>query len=107
MPYTFRQLKKKNVSQLREIAARVDNESIQGYTQMNKEHLLNTLCGAFGIDTYEHHRARGINKTEIKQEIRALKQERDQANSRRDKDAADRARKRIKILKRMLRKAMV
>jgi len=40
MDYTFDELEHKNVAELREIAAGMDHEAVQGYTQLNKEHLL-------------------------------------------------------------------
>jgi len=79
MEYTYKQLKHLTVAQLREIAAGLDHEAVQGYTQLNKEHLLDALCKALCIDKHEHHKVVGINKTQIKTQIRALKKQRDKA----------------------------
>ncbi|MDZ7344844.1 MAG: hypothetical protein ONA90_10075 [candidate division KSB1 bacterium] len=107
MAYTFKALKHMTVAQLREIAAGIQHEAVQGYTQMNKEHLVKALCTALRIDTFEHHAAKGIDKTNIKAEIRALKQQRDQAIAAHDAKALQAVRKKIKNLKKKLRQAMV
>jgi hypothetical protein len=52
MAHTYDELKHKTVAELREIAAGLDHEAVQGYTQLNKEHLLVALCKALGIDTH-------------------------------------------------------
>ena len=54
MAYTYHELKEKTVQDLREIAKTVEkHDAVQGYSQMNKEHLLPALCRALGIDTHE------------------------------------------------------
>ena len=75
MAHSYDELKAKTVAELREIA----KDAVQGASQMNKEHLLPALCKALGIDTHAHHEVRGIDKTAIKAQIRALKAERDRA----------------------------
>ncbi len=35
---------------------------MQGYTQLNKEHLLVALCKALNIPIHEHHDAVGVDK---------------------------------------------
>jgi hypothetical protein len=107
MSYTYKELKKKNVSQLREIAKEIEHEAVQGYTQMNKEHLLENICEALSIDMFEHHHAVGINKPAIKVEIRKLKQKRDEAAAARDYVQHKFALRTIHRLKRKLRKATV
>ena len=79
MTYTYEQLKGKTVAELREIAKDVTHEAVQGYSQLNKEHLLPALCRALGIDMHEHHVVQGIDKAGIKAKIRALKVQRDAA----------------------------
>lgn len=79
MPYTYEELKAKTVAELRDIAKDTGHESVQGASQMNKEHLLPLLCKALGIDTHEHHQVSGIDKTAIKARLRELKKERDAA----------------------------
>jgi len=66
MAHTYEELKKKTVAELREIASGIEHEAVQGYTQMNKDHLLKALCNALGIDMFEHHVARDAHKSEIK-----------------------------------------
>ena len=44
MAYTFEELKHKTLAELREIAKGSDHEAVQGYTQMNKEHLRRSAC---------------------------------------------------------------
>ncbi len=75
MAHSYEELKAKTVAELREIA----RDTVQGASQMNKDHLLPVLCQALGIDTHEHHHVRGIDKGAIKAQIRALKAERDRA----------------------------
>ena len=79
MEYTYKDLKGMTVAQLREIAAGIEHEAVQGYTQLNKEHLIDAICAALGIEKHAHHEVRGINKGKIKSEIRSLKKERDKA----------------------------
>jgi DNA-binding IclR family transcriptional regulator len=79
MVHTYEELKAKTISELREIAKNVQHDAVQGYSQMNKDHLLPALCQAFGIDTHEHHAVVGIDKAGIKAKIRELKRQRDAA----------------------------
>jgi len=79
MAYTYHDLKSMTVAKLRDIAKGIEHEAVQGYTQMNKDHLLPAICTALGIDTIEHHHAVGIDKPALKAKIRALKKERDAA----------------------------
>jgi hypothetical protein len=79
MAYTYEELRGKTVAELREIAKGLSNEEVQGYSQMNKDHLLPALCHVLGVDTHEHHVVSGIDKAGIKAKIRMLKQERDRA----------------------------
>ena len=46
MAYPFEELKHKTVGELRDIAKGIEGEGVQGYTQMNKEHLLPALARA-------------------------------------------------------------
>ncbi len=107
MAYTYKELKHKKVDDLREIASQLDHEAVQGYTQMNKDHLIEALCHALGIDMFEHHRAVGIDKTKIKKQIRELKTKRDKAIAAKNNKELTSIRKQIKTLKKQLRKAMV
>ena len=63
MAYTYHELKEKTIQELREIAKGVENqEAVQGYSQLNKEHLLPALCKALGIPAAEHKEVVGIDK---------------------------------------------
>jgi hypothetical protein len=79
MAYTYEQLKGKTLAELREIAQGMPNEAVQGFSQMNKDHLLPALCRALGVETHEHHTVTGVDKAGIKAKIRMLKQQRDAA----------------------------
>jgi len=105
MEYTWEKLHKMRVVELREIAASLDSEEVQGYSQLRKEDLLPKLCHALGIEDHAHHEVVGVNKTAIKQEIRKWKVERDRALEEKDKKKLHRARKEIHHLKVKLRKA--
>ncbi|MDZ7291006.1 MAG: hypothetical protein ONB44_07355 [candidate division KSB1 bacterium] len=107
MAYTFKELKHKTAAELKEIAAGIEHEAVKGYTQMNKEHLLQAICKALGIDMFEHHAAKGLEKTNIKLKIRALKQERDKAIAAHDSKQLKAVRVQIKNLKKQLRRAIV
>ncbi len=107
MEYTFHDLKKKTVAELREIAkAFEDQEAVKGYTQLNKEHLIELLCKAMGIDMHEHHVSKLANKGEIKRKIRMLKVERDKAIAAKDYKKLKEIRKEIKRCKNKLRAAI-
>jgi DNA-binding IclR family transcriptional regulator len=81
MAHTYEDLKKKTIEDLRAIAKDLPEESVKGYTQMNKEHLLPALCKALGIDVHKHphHDAVGIDKTGIKARMHLLKAEKQKA----------------------------
>jgi DNA-binding IclR family transcriptional regulator len=107
MAYTYSELKKRTLVDLRNIAAGITHDAVQGYTQMNKEHLLNAICNAVGIDMHEHHQVVGLNKAEIKAQIRDLKKERDNALATHDQSQLRAVRRRIHHLKRQIHKATV
>jgi hypothetical protein len=107
MAYTYDELKHKTVAELREIASGIEHEALHGYTQLNKEHLLHALAAALGLDTHVHHEVVGINKTDIKSKIKALKQQRDEAIGAHDRERLKRVRRQIHRLKREIHKATV
>ena len=84
MPHTYEELKSRTLAELREIAKGSSSEAVQGYSQMNKDHLLPALCTALGIDLHEHHTVTGIDKAGLKAKIRELKKERDRALDKHD-----------------------
>lgn len=106
MPYTYEELKHKTVADLREIAKGIEHEAVQGYTQMNKEHLLVALSQALGIH-HEHHAVVGVDKTGIKARIRELKTQREAALAAHDHAQLKVVRRTIHRLKRRIHKATV
>ncbi|MEI6613868.1 MAG: Rho termination factor N-terminal domain-containing protein [Chrysiogenales bacterium] len=74
MSHTFVELKKKTVAELREVAKDIEHEAVQGYSQLNKEHLLVAICKALSIDTHVHHQVVGLNKAGVKARIRTMKE---------------------------------
>jgi hypothetical protein len=79
MAHTYEELKKRTVAELREIAKDTQHEAVQGYTQMNKDHLLPALCKALGIDAHEHHAAVAAEKAATKIRMREIKEACDKA----------------------------
>jgi DNA-binding IclR family transcriptional regulator len=106
MAYTFEELKHKTVVELREIAKGIEHDAVQGYTQMNKEHLLVAISKAIGIK-HEHHEVVGVDKASIKARIRELKKKRDEALSAHNHDELKIVRRTIHRLKRQIHKATV
>lgn len=107
MEYSYNELKHTKIANLREIASKLDHPAVQGYTQLNKDHLLEALCKAFNIDTHEHHEIRGIDKGPVKQQIRELKKQREEAVAAHDHTRLKEIRRRMHSMKRTLRKSMV
>ena len=106
MAYTFEELKHKTLAELREIAKGSDHEAVQGYTQLNKEHLVVALSKALGIQ-HEHHTVVGIDKSGIKSRIRELKTQRAAALAAHDHAQLKVVRRTIHRLKRRIHKATV
>lgn len=106
MAYTYEQLKHMTVAELREIAKGTDGEIVQGYTQLNKEHLVGALAKALGIQ-HEHHDVVGVDKAGIKSRIRELKQKREAALAAHDHAELKMVRRTIHRLKRQIHKATV
>ena len=76
MAYTYEELKTKNLADLRDIAKDIQHDAVQGFTQMNKEHLLPALCAALGIDAREHHAAHCAGKEAARARMHELKKQR-------------------------------
>jgi DNA-binding IclR family transcriptional regulator len=107
MAYTHHELKHKTLAELRDIAKDIEHEAVQGYTQLNKEHLIVALCKALDIDMHEHHDVVGIDKAGIKSRIKELKKKRDAALAAHDHAQLKLARRSIHRLKREIHKATV
>ena len=108
MAYTYEELKKKTIDELREIAKGLDTEAVKGYTQMNKEHLLPALCKVLGIDTHVHHHHAapgGVDKSGLKAKLRQLKTERDKALQAHDHSQLKAVRRQMHRVNRKLRLA--
>ena len=106
MAYTYEQLKHMTLADLREIAKGSEHEAVQGYTQMNKEHLIGALAKALGIQ-HTHHDVVGIDKGSIKVRIRELKTQREAALAAHDRAQLKVVRRTIHRLKRRIHKATV
>ena len=106
MAYTFEELKHKTVVELRDIAKGIEHDAVQGYTQMNKDHLLTALSKALGIQ-HEHHEVVGVDKGGIKAKIRELKTQRTAALAAHDHAQLKVVRRTIHRLKRRIHKATV
>src|SRR5262245_36456880 len=107
MAHTYEELSKKTVDQLRDIAKDVQHDAVQGYSQMNKDHLLPALCKALGIEAHSHHNVVGIDKASIKKRLRELKGARQKALEARDHQQLKSVRREIHHLKRRVRAATV
>jgi hypothetical protein len=103
MAYSFHELKLKTVQELREIAKDVQHEAVQGFSQMNKDHLLPALCKALGIDTHEHQAVVGIDKGAVKAKMRELHTKRDAAVEAHDHALLKSLRRQIHGLNRQIR----
>ena len=109
MSHTFDELKHKTVVQLREIAKEneAEHESLKGYTQLNKDHLITALCQALKIPMHAHHEVRCIDKSAFKAKIRELKKQRDEALAAHDHEKLKVIRRSIRAFKHRIRAALV
>jgi hypothetical protein len=107
MTYTYEQLHKMTVAELRKIAEGVQHDAVHGFSTMHKEKLLPALCTALGIEAHTHHHVVGVNKTAVKAEIKKLKAQRAEALKSTDRSQYKEILHRIHELKRTLRKATV
>ena len=106
MAYTFEQLSDMTVAQLRDIAKDVEHDAVKGFSTMHKEKLLPALCQALGIESHKHHTVVGINKSQIKLQIREMKKKRDEALAGKDTTKFREALREIHHLKNRLRHAI-
>ena len=107
MTHTFPELKKKTLAELKEIAAGITYDAVQGHTQMNKDHLLEAICKALSIDMHVHHEVKGVDKTAMKTKIGEWQKKRDEALAAKDRKKLKVALDHIHHFKHQLRKAMV
>ncbi len=109
MGHTYDELKHKTVVQLREIAKEneAEHESLKGYTQLNKDHLITALCTALKLPMHAHHEARGIDKAALKAKIKSLKKQRDEALTAHDHAKLKVVRRTIHAYNRRIHAAMV
>jgi len=107
MAYTYDQLSKMTAVQLRHIADGIEDEALKGHSTMHKEQLLPALCKVLGVETHVHHEVVGVNKSELKVQIRALKLERATAIQKKDYAQLESIRDKIHKLKRRIRKSIV
>ena len=105
MTYTFEQLSAMTVAELRKIADGIEHEAVRGHSTMHKEKLLPALCQALGIEGHKHHVVVGVNKSQIKAEIRNLKKKRDSALAAKDVKDYRQTLREIHHLKNKLRNA--
>jgi hypothetical protein len=106
MAFTYEELKHKTVAELREIAKGIEHEAVQGYTQLNKEHLLVAISKALGLK-HEHHDVVGVDKASIKARMRELKTKREAALAAHDHAQLKVVRRTLHRLKRRIHKATV
>jgi hypothetical protein len=106
MEYTYEKLKHLTVVELRDIAKGIEHDAVQGYTQLNKEHLIVAISKALGIK-HEHHDVVGVDKASIKARIRELKKKREEALAAHDHAQLKVVRRSIHRLKRRIHRATV
>ena len=104
MAYTYHELKAKTIQELRDIAKDVHHDAVQGFSQMNKDHLLPALCKALGIPVHEHAEVVGIDRPAIKAKMRELKKKRDDALASKDSGTLKAVRRQIHSLNREIRR---
>ena len=107
MAHTYEELHKMTVDQLREIAKGLGPDAVKGYSQLNKEHLLPALCKALGIEAHAHHEVKGVDKANVKAQLRALKAKRGEAVAAHDHALLKQLRRQRHRLNRKIRSATV
>jgi hypothetical protein len=107
MAHTYEELSAMTVAQLREIAAGIQHDAVHGFSTMHKEKLLPALCRALGVEAHVHHAVMGVNKAQLKAEIRALQARRDEALKSGDRKLFKESLHAIPTLKKRLRKSIV
>ncbi len=100
----YHEIKKMTTVKLREELAARDSE-IKGLSGMKKEQLVDLLAEKLGVEKHAHAEI-GVDKTAIKQRIRALKKERDAALAGHDKAKLHAIQHAIHEQKHILRRAV-
>ena len=103
MAYTFDELNKMTVAELRKIADGIDHEAVHGHITMHKEKLVPAICKALGIESHLHHHATIAGKGSMKIEIRSWKKKRAAAIASKDYGQLKEIRQHIHELKVKLR----
>jgi hypothetical protein len=107
MAYSYGELKKKTLAELREIANGIGPEAVKGHSQMHKSQLLPALCQVLNIVMHGHHSVAGIDKTAVKTQIKEFKKKRDEALAAHNHKELKRVRREIHHLKRLIQRATV
>jgi hypothetical protein len=107
MAHTYEELKEKTIAELRDIAAGIQHEAVQGYSQLHKDQLLPALCKALGIEAHVHHHVVGIDKTAMKTKIHQLQKKRDEILASKERGELKSVLRQIHSLKRQIRRATV
>ena len=105
MAYSYEELKKKTLAELREIAVGIEHEAVKGHSQMHKSQLLPALCQVLNIEMHGHHEVAGINKATVKSQIKEFKKKRDEALAAHDHNGLKSVRREIHRLKRQIKRA--
>ena len=100
----YHDIQKMTATKLRETIAEKD-PAITGLSAKKKEELVETLAGILGVEKHVHGEL-AIDKTAIKQKIRALKKERDAAREARERDKLRDVQHAIHKQKHILRRAV-
>lgn len=100
----YHEIQKMTAVKLREVIGE-KYPDMSGLSAKKKDELVEILADKLGIDRHAHA-AVGIDKTSIKQRIRALKKERDEALAARDSGRATEIRHAIHKQKHILRRAV-
>jgi hypothetical protein len=98
----WHELEKKKVTELRERAK--EHAGLEGTTGLSKDQLVEAVAKSLGIER-PHLVATGIQKTEIKKKIQALRAEVVEAISAHDRALVKRKRRQIHRLKRKIHRA--
>jgi DUF438 domain-containing protein len=99
----YHELEKTTVGNLREMAK--EYPDVEGTSGMNKEQLIELLAQKLGIEK-PHKVVVGIDKSEIKTTIKALKKVRDEALAEKDHKKLKTTRRELHRLRRKLRRAI-